>query len=77
MATKEEVLLFDMVALGKEAIGAGIATILESSSVQKVVHDCRAISDLLYHQYSTKLINVFDTQVSTVTALTPVCFAVL
>jgi len=30
---------------------------------RKVVHDCRAISDILRHRFNTHLVNVFDTMV--------------
>lgn len=29
----------------------------------QVTHDCRLISDYLFHRHNIKLINVFDTQV--------------
>ncbi|XP_075044805.1 piRNA biogenesis protein EXD1-like isoform X3 [Mixophyes fleayi] len=32
----------------------------------QVIHDCRGLSDCLYHQYGTVLSNVFDTQVADV-----------
>jgi len=28
-----------------------------------VIHDCRQVSDALFHQYRVRLVNVFDTQV--------------
>lgn len=30
------------------------------------MHDCRAISDLLFHRYSIGFVNVFDTQVASI-----------
>lgn len=33
----------------------------------QIIHDCRLLSDLLYHQYQAKLVNVFDTQVGVFT----------
>ena len=64
MATWDEVIIFDMASIGKIGIEAGIGRILESQNVQKVVHDCRNLSDLFFHQYGVKLINIFDTQVN-------------
>ena len=29
----------------------------------QVVHDCRKMSDMLWHQYQVQMVNVFDTQV--------------
>ncbi|PVD34404.1 hypothetical protein C0Q70_05676 [Pomacea canaliculata] len=64
MASRDEIVFFDILSMGKEAISAGIGDLLESSLVLKVIHDCRLPSDLLYHQYNIKLNNVFDTQVA-------------
>lgn len=35
----------------------------DSSFLLQVMHDCRWISDCLFHQYGVLLFNVFDTQV--------------
>ena len=31
--------------------------------ILQVVHDCRKMSDMLWHQYQVQMVNVFDTQV--------------
>ncbi|KAI0218334.1 piRNA biogenesis protein EXD1 [Lamellibrachia satsuma] len=32
--------------------------------ILQVVHDCRKMSDMLWHQYQVQMVNVFDTQVA-------------
>ena len=32
----------------------------------QVTHDCRMMSDMLYHQYNIVMVNVFDTQVNVI-----------
>ncbi|XP_031563472.1 uncharacterized protein LOC116299006 [Actinia tenebrosa] len=56
--------LFDVISLGTSCFDEGLGGILENANILKVIHDCRQISDALYHQYSIKLVNVFDTQVA-------------
>lgn len=58
------VYLFDFLALGKKIFKNGLQEILESKKITKIIHDCRFISDLLFHKYSVNLSNVFDTQVA-------------
>ncbi|XP_033111412.1 uncharacterized protein LOC117112439 [Anneissia japonica] len=65
-STKERLYIFDIKLLGRKAFNTGIGDIIEDKSIVKVIHDCRALSDLLYHQYSLRLANVFDTQVADV-----------
>ncbi|XP_071982272.1 piRNA biogenesis protein EXD1-like isoform X2 [Engystomops pustulosus] len=64
VATKSRVYLFDIAILGPSVFTMGLKTLLEDKSVVKVVHDCRRLSDCLYHQYGIVLNNVFDTQVA-------------
>ncbi|XP_061420125.1 piRNA biogenesis protein EXD1 isoform X1 [Lethenteron reissneri] len=66
VSTKETVYLFDILTLGYEAFDFGLRRILENEAILKVVHDCRFLSDCLYHQYKTSLANVFDTQIADV-----------
>lgn len=42
------------------------SAVLQSRRVQKVIHDSRCLSDLLYHRYGVRLANVFDTQAAEV-----------
>ncbi|XP_035219077.1 piRNA biogenesis protein EXD1-like [Stegodyphus dumicola] len=56
--------LFDIQSLQKAAFDCGLREVFENKNVEKVVHDCRQASDCLFHQYNTKLVNVFDTQVA-------------
>ncbi|CAL4207546.1 unnamed protein product [Meganyctiphanes norvegica] len=62
LATSSHIFLFDIAKLGKEAFTQGLAEILTESSIMKVMHDCRALEDLLHHQHGINLSNVFDTQ---------------
>lgn len=55
--------LFDMCSLGPPGIKQGLGDLFCSSSIVKVIHDCRFASDVFLHQYGVKLENVFDTQV--------------
>ncbi|XP_040275885.1 piRNA biogenesis protein EXD1-like [Bufo bufo] len=66
VATKKHVFLFDIAVLGESVFKWGLKAVLEDKSVLKVVHDCRRLSDCLFHQYGTVLNNVFDTQVADV-----------
>lgn len=64
IATSSMVFLFDMAKIGPaKAMKEGFGAVLQDGSVVKVVHDCRAIEDLLHHQLDINLKNVFDTQV--------------
>jgi len=36
---------------------------MSSVTLPQVVHDCRKMSDMLWHQYHVQMVNVFDTQV--------------
>lgn len=60
------VYLFDILALGREAFEQGLRSVFQSEMLLKVVHDCRAIADILHHVYNVKMVNVFDTQVAEV-----------
>ncbi|GFT77305.1 piRNA biogenesis protein EXD1 [Nephila pilipes] len=62
VSTSSCTFLFDILTLGKEAFRRGLKSILENSRIQKIFHDCRLVSDCLYHQYEVRLNNVFDTQ---------------
>ncbi|XP_007908852.1 piRNA biogenesis protein EXD1 isoform X1 [Callorhinchus milii] len=66
IATKSQIYLFDISLLGAVAFKNGLAMILTDSNILKVIHDCRLVSDCLYHQYGVDLTNVFDTQVADV-----------
>ncbi|KAK2551132.1 piRNA biogenesis protein EXD1 [Acropora cervicornis] len=58
--------LFDILTLGAACFDEGLQNILESGDILKVIHDCRQVSDALFHQYRVRLVNVFDTQVADV-----------
>ncbi|XP_065696212.1 piRNA biogenesis protein EXD1 isoform X2 [Patagioenas fasciata] len=62
VATKSCIFLFDIFLLGPQAFKNGLQMVLEDKNILKVMHDCRWISDCLFHQYSVLLFNVFDTQ---------------
>ncbi|XP_033646415.1 piRNA biogenesis protein EXD1-like [Asterias rubens] len=61
-----QVYIFDIVTLGPVFFSQGLADILESQAIVKVIHDSRWTSDQLFHQYSIKLTNVYDTQAADV-----------
>ncbi|XP_071600828.1 piRNA biogenesis protein EXD1 isoform X4 [Heliangelus exortis] len=64
MATKSRIFLFDIFLLGPQAFKNGLQMVLEDKNILKIMHDCRWISDCLFHQYGVLLSNVFDTQVA-------------
>ncbi|XP_054684943.1 piRNA biogenesis protein EXD1 isoform X2 [Grus americana] len=64
IATKSRIFLFDIFLLGPQAFKNGLQMVLEDKNILKVMHDCRWISDCLFHQYGILLVNVFDTQVA-------------
>ena len=41
---------------------------LECEKILKIVHNCRCLSDLMFHQYHLHLINIFDTQAASALA---------
>ncbi|XP_026765080.2 piRNA biogenesis protein EXD1-like [Galleria mellonella] len=63
MATPQQIYIFDTKVMQYHAFDAGLKKLLESDSPKKIVHDCRKISDCLYHKHNIKLKSVFDTQV--------------
>lgn len=67
VGVKKHSLLYDILAIGPESFDLGLRDILESSSIQKIVYNCRSMSDMLFHQYNVLLTNVFDIQVAEVT----------
>ncbi|XP_010019967.1 PREDICTED: exonuclease 3'-5' domain-containing protein 1 [Nestor notabilis] len=64
IASKSRIFLFDIFLLGPQAFKNGLQMLLEDKNILKVMHDCRWISDCLFHQYGVLLSNVFDTQVA-------------
>ncbi|KFM83533.1 Exonuclease 3'-5' domain-containing protein 1, partial [Stegodyphus mimosarum] len=56
--------LFDIQSLKKAAFDCGLREVFENKNIEKVIHDCRQASDCLFHQFNTRLVNVFDTQVA-------------
>nr|XP_054754743.1 uncharacterized protein LOC129260797 [Lytechinus pictus] len=58
----EQVYMFDVLAI-PSLFTRKFIDILQSYDITKVIHDCRFVSDLLYHHYGIQLNSVFDTQV--------------
>ncbi|XP_047988973.1 piRNA biogenesis protein EXD1-like [Leguminivora glycinivorella] len=63
MATPQQIYIFDIQVMQYRAFEAGLQKLLESEYPKKIVHDCRKLSDCLYHKHNVKLSSVFDTQV--------------
>ncbi|XP_047545799.1 piRNA biogenesis protein EXD1-like [Vanessa atalanta] len=63
ISTPQQIYIFDIQVLQYHAFEAGLKKILESENPKKIVHDCRKLSDCLYHKHNVKLNSVFDTQV--------------
>lgn len=57
-----QVFLFDLISNSDLISEGGLKGLLESTSLTKVVHDCRNDSGALYHQHGVVLRNVWDTQ---------------
>ncbi|XP_076331981.1 uncharacterized protein LOC143237031 isoform X2 [Tachypleus tridentatus] len=66
IGTRDYIFLFDIFSLGKQAFQQGLKEIMESLSILKVIHGCYLLSDVLFHQYDTNLLSVFDTQIGDV-----------
>lgn len=63
------VFLFDICALRADAFEAGgLREILSGPSPLKLMYDCRADADALFHQYRVQLDGVYDLQVALVKA---------
>ncbi|PSN35425.1 hypothetical protein C0J52_13194 [Blattella germanica] len=62
VSTPNDVFVFDLQTLGEEALSNGLRALLESTEVEKIIHDSRFISDCLKHTYEVSLNRVFDTQ---------------
>lgn len=64
IATPSRAFVFDMCALGDAAFDNGLRDILETEEIEKVIHNCRLVSDCLHHKHHVTICNVFDTQVA-------------
>ena len=62
VATENHAFLFDVKTLGARVFDEGLRDLLEDPSREKLMFDCRADSDCLWHQYQVKLVNVLDLQ---------------
>ena len=62
VATEEKVYIFDVQKLGQVVFSGGLGEILEDSSREKLMFDCRQDSDALWHQFQVKLKGVLDIQ---------------
>ena len=60
LATSEAVFMVDIQRLGEEGWGRGLRALLEDRGVLKVTHDCRALSDCLWHRHRVLLEGVWD-----------------
>jgi exonuclease 3'-5' domain-containing protein 1 len=63
-ATPSCAFLFDIYTLGDAAFNNGLRDILESEKIEKVIHNCRFVSDFLQHKHQVTICGVFDTQVA-------------
>ncbi|XP_071787208.1 piRNA biogenesis protein EXD1-like isoform X1 [Asterias amurensis] len=62
IATDDDIYLFDIKKLGRDVFDKGLKSILEDSSRDKIMFDCRQDSDCLWHQFGVRLANVLDLQ---------------
>jgi len=58
----EEVYIFDVAVLDDDVFDKGLRDILEDSTREKLMFDCRGDSDSLWHQYGVRLSGVLDVQ---------------
>lgn len=63
LSTDHQIYIFDIQVMQYHAFESGLKKILEGDSPKKIAHDCRKLSDCLYHKHNVKLKSVFDTQV--------------
>ncbi|KAB2080082.1 hypothetical protein ERO13_A05G044400v2 [Gossypium hirsutum] len=63
LAFQDAIYLVDAIEGGEVLINA-CKPALESSYIQKVIHDCKRDSEALYFQFGIKLNNVMDTQIA-------------
>ena len=65
ITTKKNLYLFDVVALGEDwcfsETSGFLRALIEDPKIMKVVHDCRALSDILKNKYKVLLCNIYDT----------------
>ncbi|XP_042231524.1 uncharacterized protein LOC121872652 isoform X2 [Homarus americanus] len=67
VATSTMIFLFDMANMGaSQAFQEGLGDIIQDSAILKVVHDCRAMEDILHHQFQINFSSIFDTQAADV-----------
>lgn len=59
-----KVFIFDVLTLKDALFDKGLRQVLESKTIEKVIHGCRHLSDCLHHKFRVQLDNVFDTQVA-------------
>jgi exonuclease 3'-5' domain-containing protein 1 len=64
VATCSRVCVFDLRNSSSILLESGIKDLLESDSVLKVMHDIKRVANVLAHQYSVNMRNVFDTQIA-------------
>ncbi|XP_069678987.1 piRNA biogenesis protein EXD1 [Periplaneta americana] len=69
IVTPKWAFLFDIHTLGDEMFNNGLRDILESKNIEKVMHNCRLVSDCLHHKHKVTIDNVFDTQVGDLTVM--------
>ncbi|KAJ9594934.1 hypothetical protein L9F63_013750 [Diploptera punctata] len=73
IATPSQVFIFDIQTLGELGFKNGLRELLESKKVEKVIHNCRLVSDCLYHKHNVTLNHIFDTQVADITVTKQNC----
>lgn len=75
IATPSRAFLFDIYILGDAAFDNGLRDILEADEIEKIIHNCRLISDCLHHKHHVTICSIFDTQVSRTEKLLKIIFA--
>jgi ribonuclease D len=63
-STPHCVFLFDIYTLGDAALDNGPCDILQSETIEKVIHDCHFVAHYLHHKKQVILCSVYDTQVA-------------
>ena len=61
LATKEDVFMFDVQMMGEDCWQYGLRTVLQEPQLLKILHDCRQLSDCLWHKHNVRLAGVYDT----------------
>lgn len=62
VATKDKIYLFDVIQLGNVIFSNGLQDIFENKQIEKLLFDCRAASDAIWHLFNVNMLGIVDVQ---------------